>query len=167
MFRRFVEKLGWASSHRPLRLLVDIRESSASRGFHALAALNLITDHLKDVQLYVLSTGDGDELSAIETFQADWGVPVAVLREGERISQRIDLVFSVVDDANALSNSPRIDRIGRRTLLGVMFSSIKPRRNVMVVDGHDTAAMARRLARLTDPSSLFLTLAAKPLSCAS
>ncbi|QFR33493.1 hypothetical protein [Ancylobacter sp. TS-1] len=171
IFWRLLNILGRIARRRsrPLRLLVDVRETPTSRGFHALAVLNLIAAHLADVTLFLLTTGDGDEMSAIEVFRADHGVTATILTEPELEldSLRFDLVFAVAEAAGDPASEPQFAGRARRSLIGAMFQQIPPRHGMVVVDGHDTAAMARSLARLIDPLAIDPSFTTRPVSCAS
>jgi len=169
IFWRLLNILGRIARRRsrPLRLLVDVRETPTSRGFHALAVLNLIAAHLTDVTLFLLTTGDGDEMSAIEVFRADHGVTATILTEPGLDRLRFDLVFAVTEPAGAPASEPQFARRARRSLIGAVFQQIPPRRGAIVVDGHDTAAMARSLVRLIDPLLIDPSFTTRPASCAS
>lgn len=132
-----------------LDLLVDIRETATTHGFHALAALGLVADRLGPTPLHVLSTRSGDELSALEAFSFDHGVEVVVHSFEEIARLRVDAFFTVMEDANTIVAERELFDRTRRPLVGLLFQPTdKPIQWVELVDGHDTTAMARRLATL-------------------
>ncbi|MCK0207790.1 hypothetical protein MWN33_07040 [Starkeya koreensis] len=167
LFQRIVEPLRRFGGHgqAPRRLFVDVRETATSRGFHAMAVLNLIAGHLAGVEIHALTTGAGDELSAIEVFGSDHGLPVVLHGEKQLRGVRADIVFAVREDGRILERW--IGKIARRSLVGVIFPPLSARRGMLVVDGNDTPVMARSLARLIDPTLTEPSFTGRPDACAS
>jgi hypothetical protein len=130
------------------RLLVDVRETDNLRGFHALAALYLIADRLRPVELSRLGGETADERMACEAFCFDTGLALRachVPREGDA---RFDLYLAATDVFPWDDASVAARRGSRRAIAALMFGlrEFQPFFAGAVVLGHDTAEVAARVA---------------------
>jgi hypothetical protein len=130
-----------------LRVLIDVREGGELRGFHALAALYLVTDRIRAVELYRLGDEHPDERIACEAFTFDTGVE---LRSGEAalaLSQRFDVYLSVADAFPWDETSVIARRAARRTIAALMFGlrELQPDFGGLAVAGHNTGAIGTAL----------------------
>jgi hypothetical protein len=126
------------------RLLVDVRESHDLRGFHALAALHVIADGLRSVELYRLGGEDPDERIACEAFSFDTGLLVRKLELVSKPAQHFDVYLSAANTFPWDEPSLAARRATRRTVAALMFGlrEFQPAFAGVVIPGHDTAAIA-------------------------
>jgi hypothetical protein len=130
------------------RLLVDVRESGNLRGFHALAALYLIADRLRAVELSRIGGEAVNERIACEAFCFDTGLELNSFRAPAGDRARFDLYLSAADALPWDGASVAARRAARQTIAAVMFGlrEFQPFFDGAVVVGHDTAELAARVA---------------------
>jgi hypothetical protein len=138
------------------RLLVDVRETGNLRGFHALAALYLIADRLRPVELARIGGETADESIACQAFCFDTGLELHTARLPEGDDTRFDLYLSAADAFPWDETSVGARRVARRTIAALMFGLREPQPSFAgaVVVGHETAEIAARVAaelRLPSP----------------
>jgi hypothetical protein len=126
------------------RLLVDARESSDLRGFHALAALHIIADRLRSVEIYRLGGEDPEERIACEAFNFDTGLSVRKFELASKPAQHFDVYLSAANTFPWDKPSVAARRAARRTVAALMFGlrEFQPAFAGVVIPGHDTAAIA-------------------------
>lgn len=130
------------------RLLVDVRETDNLRGFHALAALYLIADRLRPVELSQIGGETADERIACEAFCFDTGLELRACRAPPVDDSPFDLYLSAADTFPWDDVSVAARRSARRTVSALMFGlrEFQPFFEGAVVLGHDTAEVAARVA---------------------
>jgi hypothetical protein len=126
------------------RLLVDVRETRNLRGFHALAALYLIADRLRAVELARIGGETADERMACEAFCFDTGLQLGLWNLPGGGDRRFDVYLSAADALPWDVASVAARRASCRTVAALMFGlrEFQPFFDGVVVGGHDTADIA-------------------------
>ena len=132
---------------RRIRLLVDLRDNDNLRGFHVLASLYLIIDHLRTVELYRLGGQAPDEKIALQSFSFDTGLEFRRIWRLILVDSKFDIYLSA---ANVLPCDPAslaARKTSRRSIIALMFGEDRARPPIagVVLNGHDTAKMARKV----------------------
>ncbi len=127
------------------RLLVDVRDDSNLRGFHALAALYLIADELQSVELYRLGGDAQDERIALRSFSFDTGLKFRGIWRLLWVDSKFDFLLSA---ANVLPQDPAsiaARKTSRRMIFALMFDNSSTTLPIpgIILNGHDTANIAR------------------------
>jgi hypothetical protein len=130
------------------RLLIDVRETGNLRGFHALAALHLIADRLRAIELFRIGGETADERIACEAFCFDTGLELRDFRAPAGDDVRFDLYLSAADALPWDDASVAARRAARRTIAALMFglTEFQPFFEGAAVVGHDVAEVAARVA---------------------
>lgn len=135
---------------RPQRVLLDLREGGGMRGFHLASSLSHLLACGVDTELWAIHADTDDVLLELELLRR---------RSDQLILRWTPNVTSVrfshyVGMADALPHGATWDaarRCCRHAILGLMFPDpgTKPKKNMTILDGHDTHAFAMSLeARL-------------------
>ena len=132
-------------------LIVDVRETAAVRGFHALAAARLVLDAMPATPVVVLTNGTADERLALQVLTYDIGRPIAEWSPATAIAAYLPLParrrqgfavgLAVLAGDRTGWRGRLLRRVAAVTVVGWMGHATRPSR-ATVVDGHDTRAVA-------------------------
>ena len=138
------------------RLLIDVREDHQLRGFHALAAISIMADQLRNVGIFRLGGEEANEKIACLSFMFDTGLTLRHYSLNQMLMKPDVYVFAA--DSLPQDNLSVFARSRARiTIAALMFGwgDEQPALNGRVVVGHDTAEIAlavRDGLRLTEPA---------------
>jgi hypothetical protein len=132
---------------RRARLLIDLRDDENLRGFHVLASLYLIADHLRAVECYRLGGDAPDEKIAMRSFSFDTGLKFRRIWQLLMVDTKFDIYLSA---ANVLPSDPAsaaARRTSRCTIIALMFGAaqVSPSINGVALKGHNTAEIANKI----------------------
>ena len=128
-------------------VLVDVREDGVLHGFHVLASLSLIADHLRGTRLYRLSRNTPDENIACRAFSFDFGLHLRSKWWQMLAGSKFDLYVSAADRFADDLTSCVARQASKRTIAAIMFENPTALQSasVLPVAGHDTALLARAI----------------------
>jgi hypothetical protein len=129
------------------RMLVDLRDDDNMRGFHVLASLALIADRLQSVELYRLGGEAPDENIAMQSFSFDTRIKFHPFWRLILFDSKFDIYVSAANDLPWDSESVAARKTSRRKIIALMFDRQQsvPSFDGVVLNGHDTAAVARKI----------------------
>lgn len=138
------------------RVLLDLRESDTLRGFHVAAAAMLMAPSLGTVACQAIGGAEGDERLALDLLAHDTQVNFEPWTEGDAMDLLIVTAEQWPDDplsARAIASSRTVlfGDASFRLRRGSDAPAVPP--GVVTVDGHDTAALARRALELLGQGS--------------
>jgi hypothetical protein len=130
---------------RRARLLIDLRDNDNLRGFHMLASLHLIADHLRTVELYRLGGDAPDEKMAMQAFSFDTRLQFRRIWRLLSVDSKFDIYASAANILPVDCASVAARRTSRRAIVALMFGEEQagPLINGIVLNGHNTADNAR------------------------
>jgi hypothetical protein len=136
------------------RMLVDLRDDDNMRGFHVLAALALIADRLQSVELYRLGGDVPDENIAMQSFSFDTRIKFRPFWRLVLFDSKFDVYVSAASELPCDAESIAARLTSRRKILALMFAQhqIMPSPDVFVLNGHDTAEIAREIVEVLESS---------------
>jgi hypothetical protein len=134
------------------KIVLDVRETAAQRGYHLLAAAALMAPHLGRCRLYAISTDHAEEHIAMNVFRFDTGRKLAVWNPKKKRrwwpKPSFDLYLMISDDWPDDRTTRKARRRCRRFLLG-LHQAAKPQDDaVLIADGSDTRAYAAKALAL-------------------
>jgi hypothetical protein len=129
------------------RLLVDLRDDDNLRGFHVLASLYLIADHLRMVELYRLGGDAPNERIAMRAFSFDTGLEFRRIWRLLLVDSKFDIYVSAANAFPCDRASVAARRTSRRAVVALMFGAEQVCTPVkgIVLNGHNTGDNARTL----------------------
>jgi hypothetical protein len=129
------------------RMLVDLRDDENMRGFHVLASLALIADRLQSVELYRLGGNAPDENIAMQSFSFDTRIKFRPFWRLILFDSKFDIYVSAANHLPWDEASIAARKTSRRKIIALMFEQqrIIPPLNGVVLNGHDTAEIARKI----------------------
>jgi hypothetical protein len=130
------------------RILLDIRETEVTRGYHVLAAATILCAQNYPLQLHALTTGHPEEALAARVLEFDRGVTIVEWNPSNG-GTAFDLYVTFAEKWPQDAATDAASSCSRLTLMGLTFPDHVPARpGLVLVNGHDTAAFAETIRRL-------------------